>query len=176
MITGRNCFNIYLLVALSAVLACGCQTHKKEEKPLATLRLHLEASGDATDQTVAAPVYRANPVLVTVEKEPFLTEANVAGAKVVNVMGGFDLQVQFDRQGTWLLENYSASNPGRHFAIFSQFGKKKGQGRWLAAPKFTKLISNGVIQFTPDATREEAGQIVIGLSNTAQIFQKKSKW
>ena len=35
--------------------------------------------------------------------------------------------------------------------------------RWLAAPVFTKRITDGVLVFTPDCTREEADRIVKGL-------------
>ena len=42
------------------------------------------------------------------------------------------------------------------------------EGRWLAAPRINKRIADGVLVFTPDATREEAEQIALGLNNLAQ--------
>jgi preprotein translocase subunit SecD len=114
-----------------------------------------------------------------VQKSPVLDERYVKEAKVVDVRGGFALQFQLDRQGTWLLEQISAQNPGRHLAIFSQFAEPPkeplNKGRWLAAPSINYRISNGVLVFTPDATREEAEQIVIGLNNVAKKLQDKSK-
>ena len=47
----------------------------------------------------------------------------------------------------------------------------------MAAPRIARRISNGVISFTPDATRDEAEQIAIGLNNVAikNGNQEKSK-
>src|SRR5262249_27822910 len=154
---------IYLSLALAAAMLCGCRTHKDdketaEKKLLSTLRVHIEATPDGATHTTQVPIYRASPVELTVEEDPFLTEAHVASARVVGVLGGFDIQIQLNRQGSWLLQEYSATNPGKHYAIFSQFGEKGKLSRWLAAPQFSKVISDGLIQFTPDASREEADQ------------------
>ena len=180
MITGRGRFNLYLLLALVTIVAGGCRTHKdNQNKVFASLRIHLEAGPQDTDREVQVPIYRAQPVQMLVQNEPFLTEAQVAWAKVVDVLGGFDLQIQFDRQGIWLLQQYSANNRGRHFALYSEFsekGKKAKDGRWLAAPAFSTLISTGLIQFTPDTTREEADQIALGLNNIARKNQDAAKW
>jgi hypothetical protein len=111
-----------------------------------------------------------------VQNEPFLTEVQVASAKVVDVLGGFDLQIQLNHQGTLLLQQYSADNRGRHYAIFTQFGEKGKESRWLAAPEFSMLISDGLIQFTPDASREEADEIAIGLNNAAKKNEKDVQW
>lgn len=180
MIIGRSRFNTYLLVALAAVSLCGCRTGKTEEdkksKLLATLRVHLEATSDDPMGTVTVPIYRASPVDITVEKEPFLTEAHVASARLVSTLGGFELQIQLTRQGIWLLQSYSASNPGKHYAIFTQFGEKGKKSRWLAAPIFTHLISSGILQFTPDASREECEDIATGLNNLAKKNESNEKW
>jgi preprotein translocase subunit SecD len=168
-------FNTYLFLALCLVLVGGCQTDKsnkssksKGRSDLSTLRLHLGVNSDGTDRNEPVPIYRAKPVLVNVEKLPFLTEKSVVAATLIEEQGGFAIQVQFDRQGTWLLEQYSAVNRGRHIAIFSQFG----EARWLAAPVITKRIPNGLLTFTPDATREEAERIVRGLNNVGKKNKK----
>jgi len=177
MITGRGRFNLYLLLTLVAAIACGCRTHKNDKgKQLATLRVHLEAGADSTARNLTVPIYRASPVDVQVEQDPFLTEAHVASARVVDVLGGFDLQIQLSRQGTWLLQGTSGINPGKRYAVFSQFGEKGKQSRWLAAPQFGRIISNGILQFTPDASREEAEQIAIGLNNIAKKNESNEKW
>jgi hypothetical protein len=177
MITGRSRFNLYLLLTLAAAIACGCRSHKDDkDKQLATLRVHLESPADDPSSSLKVPIYRASPVELRVEKEPFLTEAHVASAKVVDVLGGFDLRIQLNQQGTWLLQEYSASNPQKHYAIFCQFGEKGKQSRWLAAPEFSRTISDGLIQFTPDASREEADEIALGLKNIAKKNDENSKW
>ena len=53
-------------------------------------------------------------------------------------------------------------------AIFSQFGEEMKDYRWLAAPVINRRISDGVLVFTPDATREEAEEIALGLNNVAK--------
>jgi len=169
MITGRARFNLYLLLAVAAISLCGCQTHKDDKsKELATLRIHLESGPEDNGRTTKVPIYRAQPFQIEIQQDPILTEAHVASARVVDTIGGFELQIQLNRQGTWLFQQYSASYRGKHFAIFSQFGPKGKEARWLGAPAFTRLISDGLIQFTPDATREEADEIAIGLNNIAK--------
>ena len=146
---------------------------------LATLRIHLEADREPTkDFTTEAPIYRAAPFKVTIEKEAFLTEANLSEARVVDELGGFRIQLQFDRQGSWILEEYTTSNAGRRFALFSTWEARdtKKDGRWLSAPVIPRRISNGILSFTPDATREEAEDIVLGLNNSAKKHKEDSKW
>jgi hypothetical protein len=164
-----NTFNTYLLVTLfAASVASGCKSFGRK-KEATTLRLHLEVATDGSDRNEPVPIYRANPTFVNVEKQPFLNEGTITKASVVDVMGGFAIFVQYDRKGTWLLEQYTTANKGRRIAVMSQFG----QVRWLAAPVITKRISDGAFVFTPDATREEADRIVRGLNNVAKEMQSQ---
>jgi len=168
MTTRWERFNIYLLLTLAA--ACGCHStgEQKPKKLLSTLRLHLEVSRDGPKAGERVPVYRDKPVWLTVEKTPFLAEGQVAAASVIEVMGGFALSIQFDRSGAGVLEEYTVVNRGRKIAIFSQFGDKIKDYRWLAAPVISHRITDGVLVFTPDTTREEAEEIAVGLNNVAK--------
>jgi len=172
-------FNTYLLAAVAAAAAvvCGCESTGKpgSKKLLSVLRLHVAASPDATGAQKTITVYRQNPVNISVEKQPFLSEGNVAEAKVIDVVGGFALSIKFDQLGTSLLEEYTAANRGRRIAVFTQFGEKIEHSRWLAAPVIGR-IADGVFTFTPDATREEAEQIALGLNNLARKVQKWNEW
>jgi len=169
-------FNIYLALALG--LACGCKAPVLHKPPMvvSTLRLHEEAHRGPMGGTEAVTVHRDPPLTLTISKAFFLSEANVKTAKVIDTIGGFALSIQFDRQGSWLLEQYSLDARGKHIAIFSQFvnhGEEKiNQGRWLAAPKIAARITDGLLNFTPDVTREEADQIVLGLNNVAKKAQE----
>ena len=165
-----NRFNTYFLVGLVAWVVCGCSSSgdKKSKKLLATLRLHAEANRDSTKSTESIPVYREKPVWVNIAKHPFLTEGMVASASVVDVVGGFALRIQFDHQGTTLLEETTIANRGRKIASFCQFGEDLRDFRWLAAPVINQPIHDGVLIFTPDANREEAGEIAVGLNNVAK--------
>ena len=163
-----------MALAVAAAAACGCQSTAtpKPEKLVSTLRLHVGARRDGAKASLPVPVYRQNPVIINVEKEPFLTEGNVAEAKVIDVVGGFALRIRFDGAGTSLLEQCTAANRGRKIAVFSQFGKEIKDARWLAGPIITRRINDGVFTFTPDSTREEAEEIALGLNNVA----KKVQW
>ena len=179
VIAGRP-FNIYFRGALGVALLCGCQNVETwQKKPFSTLGVHLEANRDTPERNELVPISRDHPLMVNVEKSPFLDQGHVKEASIIDVRGGFALRLQFDRRGTWLLEQYSTANLGKHFAIFSQFPSppdaKLNQGRWLAAPRINQRISNGVLTFTPDATREEADQIVLGLNNVAKQLKKGSE-
>ncbi len=174
---------MYLAMFVTLGLICGCQSEKSSRKhPLSTFRMHQEMKQDPMGNAEVASVFREHPVMMTVARAPFLTEANVQGARVIDALGGFALSVQFDREGSWLLEQFTAANRGRHLVIFSQFVNPKedklNQGRWLAAPRIQANISDGLLIFTPDATREEAEQIALGLNNVAKKLQtgKEPNW
>jgi hypothetical protein len=163
-------FNIYLALAVLLGLACGCQTNKKTQT--AALRVHIEVSPDPAGTSQQISVLRSDPVLVTIKREPILTEANVVSAKVIDAVGGFAIQIHFDENGTWLLEQYSAANPGSHFVIFGQWSEKPTDGRWLANPIISRRISNGTLVFTADCEREEADKLVSGLNQAAKQIHK----
>jgi hypothetical protein len=173
-------FNLFLLLAAALALSGGCKTEKqheqdKQDKVTGALRVHIEVSADnagdlSTSQTIS--VLRSDPVQVTIAKDPILTEANIIAARIIESPGGFAIEIQFDETGAWTLEQYSASYLGKHFVIFGQWGEKLVSGRWLAAPLITRRIGDGKLVFTPDASRDEAGQLVLGLNNVGKKNQK----
>jgi preprotein translocase subunit SecD len=167
-------FNIYLALAALLGGVCGCQTNP-QDKVVGALRVHIEVNPDPAGTSQTVSVIRSEPVLVTIAREPILSEGNVVSARVMDATGGFAVEIKFDENGAWLLEQYSAANPGRHFAIFGQWSEKPGDGRWLAAPLITRRISGGVLAFTPDCSREEADQLVLGLNNFAKENQNLHK-
>jgi preprotein translocase subunit SecD len=168
-------FNLYLAMAMMLALFCGCQTHtekKKAKEKVAALRIHLQVNENDTTAKDTVSVLRSSPLSVTVGHDPVLTEANILKAAVMDTPGGFSVEVKFDATGTLMLEQYSAANPGRHFVIFGQWGAKLVNGRWLAAPLITHRISSGVLAFTPDMSRTEADQLVLGLNNVSAKVHK----
>jgi len=168
MISRLARFNTYLLTVTLVAALAGCQSaSEKREKQIARLRLHLEAGRDTGDRSESVPISRTAQVLINVDKAPFLDDGQLAAARLVDVPGGFKIAIQFDERGTWMLEQFSSTNPGKHVAIAAQFGEKLKETRWLAAPQLTRRISNGALTFTPDASREEAEEIVRGLNNVA---------
>ena len=171
-------FNTYLLAAALGATLAGCGTAgSSRDKEVATLRLHVEVNRDAGDRSQPVMISRAAQIQLNVDKIQFLDEASVTEAKVMDTMGAFTMVIQFDRRGTLFLEQYSATNPGRHIAIAAQWGDKEKQTRWLAAPLINHRITDGILTFTPDATRAEAEEIARGVNNVAikNGNQKKPK-
>ncbi len=167
-------FNLYFVLAAVIAIACACQSpEKKRKKAMGSFRVHIEAAESApTNRTSVVQVFRSAPVKMYVDRTPIVTEEQVKEAKVVDTMGGFALQIQLDRDGTYMLEEYTSNNRRRHLLIFRQFSvlsdPEKEEARWLAAPMISTPIRNGILLFTPDASREEAEQIAIGLNNVAK--------
>ena len=62
------------------------------------------------------------------------------------------------------------SDPGPAGGLFDgMFGASPD---WLAAPLIRRPIADGVLTFTPDASREEAEKIVKGLNNVTEKIKK----
>lgn len=180
----RMRFNTYLLLLLCCAAAGGgCKTGGTAEKPggdantkhksneSSVLRLHLEVNADGTDRNIPVQISRQSPFTVNVERQHFLAEIHIGRADLVDDgLGGFVIQIQFNRQGTWLLEQYTTAHKGSRIAVLCEFGEI----RWLGAPRITQRISDGVFAFTPDATREEAEIIVHGLRNAIRKERGKN--
>lgn len=163
-------FNIILLLL---ALVAGCATTDDPKKKLTTIRFHTEADPVGGGFTLTAPIYRAHPINVNVERTPFTDERDVDSAVVADWMDGFAIQIHLNRHGQWLLENVTRSNPNHRIAVACQFDNET---RWLAAPIIARPITDGTLAFTPDATHEEAERIVRGLNNVAADIKKKSKY
>jgi preprotein translocase subunit SecD len=169
-------FNLYLLLLAVTLAAAGCQSDKdKAAKHLASLRIHLENRAQLPGSGKTVSVIRANPVLVTINTEPVLTEAGIVRADLLDSPVGFAVQVKFDEEGAFTLEQYTSAYEGKHFVIFGQWSEDSTNSRWLAAPLISHRIINGVFAFTPDASHEEAKQLVIGLNNMAKKIAKEKK-
>ena len=160
-------FNTYLLLAVAVGLLSGCQT-STPKKLNTVLRVHPEAVENTTF-TKKIRVFKDQSVEMKIDDSPLLTDADVVNAGVVEALGGFAIQIKFSPRGQWLLDQHSSLNRGKHLAIFVEFGVKPGIARWIAAPIISHRISDGILIFTPDATREEAEEI------TGNLGEKKAK-
>ena len=128
----------------------------------------MEVNQDGTTDNEPVSIGREGLFKVNVDKTPFVDNANLVDAKVLDEDGGFVILCKFDWTGTTLLDSMTTSNRGKRIAIFCKFGKD----RWLAAPIIKKRITDGVFTFTPDTTREEADRIVRGLNNVTKKMKK----
>ena len=155
------------LAALAVFCACfaGCKsTGDKHDKETTAIRLYLEASASDAGRSKTVLILREHPTAMQIQDSSFLDERFVENASVLDWNGSFLIQIKFDWHGAIMLGNVTTANPGKHIAIESSFGEQ----RWLAAPSIQRRMTDGVITFTPDATREEADRIVRGLNNLAK--------
>jgi preprotein translocase subunit SecD len=173
-------FNLFLALFGAAGLLAGCKSTLSDlglekNEPQGSLRVHIELSPSnaalSSETAENVTVLRAEPVKVTIDKDPVLTENNLVAAKVIATPDAPAIEVRFDENGTWILEQYSAANPGRHFVIYAQWGKDMKDGRWIAAPLITKRINDGILSFTPDMSTNETDQLIAGLKNVIKQFQ-----
>ena len=168
-------FNLYLSLLIGVALAWGCKSDgsqkKAPKKGFSVLRLHIEANLDGTDKNGPVMIGRQTPFALNVNKLPFVEEVHLAKASLADDgLGGFELRIQFNRQGAGLLEQYTVANKGRHIGVFAELD----DFRWIAAPLITKRISDGVFSFTPDATREEAEKLVLGLNQVVKKLRNRT--
>jgi len=169
-------FNIYLLLVPALLSGTGCRTpEQKQAKQTATLRIHIETN-PLPDYSLPITVLSNAPMYLNIEKSPFLNEAHITSAHILERQDGFALQIRFNQQGQRLLEQYSSANTYRRFAIRSQFRQSTNVfDRWLAAPFISNRIADGLLNFTPDATRAEAECIVQGWNKVAGYKPKATE-
>lgn len=176
-------FNSYLwIVALSVVAGAGCETtnpKSSDSKKQATLfRIYVEGSEKTPDRSQRISIDpsarrrpeepRETPLDVTIDRAPILDEANIVSASVVDTVGGYSIQVVYDAHGKIVLENVTGSRRGGRLIMFAQWT----EARWLAAPMIARPIVDGVVTFTPDASRGECERIVLGINNIAKKLHK----
>jgi len=168
------CWGVCLLLALTGGCSSSKEKKKKEDyskREEASLRLYLEVNPDGSDRNGSIAVGRQAPFTLNVEKRAFLTEFNIEKASLVDAYGGFSISVQFDKEGSWILEQYTTANKGKRMAIAAEFGHV----RWLAAPVIEQRIGDGLLVFTPDASRAESERIVSGLNRVAKLVKSGAR-
>ena len=144
---------------------------KSPDKEFATFRLHLEQN-DVGMGIGKIQVFRADPVTVVVEKEPFLNEGEIAKARVIqSPLGGHLIQVEYNHRGKMALQLATAPHPGSRIAVWARWT----EGRWLGAPVVQHGIEDGTFTFTPDCSFAEAERIVRGLNNMAIKLENQPK-
>jgi hypothetical protein len=170
-------WTVFLAIVVAGSL--GCQTPKhKDQEVVSVLALHLETRAGPSEPSKEVQIFRSAPMVLTIQSAPFLGEGLLESAKVVDLPGGFGMQIKYERRGAWLLEQYTSANRGKRMAIYVEFSpdvEKPAvvEKRWLAAPMITRTATNGVVEFTPDATRQETEAIVLGLNNLVREINKQ---
>lgn len=170
----RPRFNLYLLSLACCLLVAGCADtrlgrafHRKKEQ-IALVRVHVESEGSRVGATSNISILRSQPVAVNISTDPILTEADLLGARLLDAPGGFAVELKLNNMASWRLEQCTAVNPGKHLAIFGQWGEKPADGRWLAAPLIVRRQAGDTLTFTPDASHAEMEPWVKGLNDLAK--------
>lgn len=167
-------FNLVLAVVafhLAVGPAPAAEEKKKEKKPkqVKTLRIYVEARRDLPERTLTATLGQPAKVQFQVEKLPILNEDQLVGSSLLDVPGGYEIQLKFNSLGARVLESYTAAAVGRHLALLTEID---GNARWIAAPLIRQRLGDGILRFAPDTTREEAERIAQGL---AKLIEKNRK-
>ena len=165
-------FNIYLVLIAALLVAAGCKSGSSDNKKVSAIRIHIESNVDPAGTSQTITLLRAEPVSLTILRDPILSESDVISSRVIDSPAGFAVEMKFNDTGTIMLEQYSAGNPGKHFVVFGQWGNKGSDGRWLAAPLITHRITDGVFSFTPDMAKDDAYRLVLGLNNVSKANLK----
>ncbi len=165
-------FNLFFGLMAWVGLLAGCATgsdektpegDQKPEKQASTLRLHMETETTGMG-TGKIKIKRSPPsVTLNVEKNAFADEGYLEEARVLDGMAGPILYLKFNTQGALRLQMWTVSKPGRRIAVWTKWT----EGRWLGAPMINAPIEDGLLVFSPDATREELERIARGLNNVA---------
>jgi len=165
----RRRFNLYFLPAVLCLLVSGCALWDREHAFGAVLRIHVESETSSAGSNKTISVLRSQPVQVNISTDPILTESDVIGAALLDMPGGgFAVEVKFEETAGWRLEQITSINPGKHLAIFAQWSAKPTDGRWLAAPLINRRLGGSELTFTPDASRDEAEELVKALNVDAK--------
>ncbi|MGO8700903.1 MAG: hypothetical protein ACLQVY_24690 [Limisphaerales bacterium] len=178
-------FNIYFIVA-GVFFCAGCVSSNKSKldpkKEASTIRLYLEGSRADTSSTGTVLVTRQR-FPYTVQREPFLTEADLSKVALVDDPGSehsYSIELLFDDHASLLLDMTTTANKGRHIIIFSQFpkpGTKQAKARKKShADDDEPLASPEPLPPEPGTTnqaRESAwlGAVLIRDRNTSGLFR-----
>jgi hypothetical protein len=176
-------FNIYFAIGVSALcvlLAAGCSAINAGKKAInpkkeqSTMRIYLEGPrGDA--MTTGTVLVTREKLPFSVEREAFLTEADISTASVVdNGDGTYALQLAFNEHGTMLLDMYTTSNKGKHLIIFSQFPKPGKPKKPKKKPGATNDDSDLIIR--SDAAIAPPDQTLLETSTPAPDKSRESAW
>lgn len=175
----RSWFNLLLVLSLASGLVSGAaessdtsRKRSRKPKPVERIRVHVESRHDIAERSLKVEVGQGPGAMkFQVEKLPILNEVHVERAALLEVPGGFQVQLKFDSLGAKILESYTAAAAGRHLLLLTEFDE---ESRWIAAPLIRRRIGDGVLAFSPQITREEADRLVKGLNQA--IDKRKKQW
>jgi len=164
-------WNLAAALALGGLLAGCASRSKKKDEEISTIRLHFEVNPQLVRRSIEVSVLRAQPMKLTVAEEPLVHEGYLDEVAIINDGSTHQLRLKFDDRGRRLLETETAGSLGKRIAVAAQFPDL----RWLGAPVITRINTNGVVTFTPDADLAECRRLVDGLKLVIEQ-RKKDTW
>lgn len=166
---------LIFFLTLSGIVGCKSSAERKKDKFMVSLSFHLEVPRDGSNRNYTIQALRSNPFAVNVEVAPFVDPSHIQSAALVDTLGGYAIQVTLNNSGVFRMQNVTGTNRQKRIAVQSL--NSDNEQRWLAAPKLTQPINNGVFIFTPDVdSREEAEKLVRGVNNMVKKIERKNRW
>lgn len=148
------------------------QKEKEDRKKLSILKFFLETPLGSSTGIKEVQVFRAWPETIYISTDPFIDERDFQEVNLINSPDGtFQIEFVLTSEGSSILQNITGRYRGRRMVIFGNFGDP----RYLGAPKIEKVITDGRITITPDASLEEAERFVLGMKNTIRIIKRKEQ-
>lgn len=148
------------------------QKEKENRKKLSILKFFLETSSGSNADIKEVQVFRAWPETIYISTEAFLDERDFQEVNLIDSPDGtFQIEFILTSEGSAILQNITGRYRGRRIVIFGNFGDP----RFLGAPKIEKVITDGRITITPDASLEEAERFVLGMKNTIRTIKRKEQ-
>ncbi len=140
----------------------------KPPKNMTTLRIHVPATEASSPQRRMQVAIRVPELTLQVDAQPVLTEADLDHAQVTGEGENLGLRLYFNTHGTIVLDTVSLNYRSQMLVIMIN-------GAAIGAPLIKDRIVDGVFEFTPDLSREQAEKIVAGLNATAAYLAKVQK-
>lgn len=128
--------------------------------------MHLPANDSIPASRRVSIVLRTPALSLQINSIPVLREADLDGAELTGEGEDFQMRLLFNTHGTIELDRVSNNNRDELLVVFIN-------DKPVAAPQLKRRIVDGILEFTPDLTREEAEKLVEGLRATIAYLKKK---
>ena len=144
---------------------------KEESKKLSLTEIYLETPKGSNTEVHEVQVFRAWPETISVSRKSFLDSRDFQSVSILKNEEDNTFQIEYilTAEGSSILQNITGRYRGRRMIIFANFGDP----RYLGAPKIDKVITDGRIVITPDASLEEAERYILGMRNTIRTIKKR---
>lgn len=143
---------------------------KEDKKKYSITKFFLETPRGSQTFVQEVEIYRAYPEKISIGTREFLDDRDFRDVSLVDTEdGSFKIEFVLNSDGSSILQDITTRYRGRRMVIFTNFGDP----RYMGAPKIERTISDGIVQITPDASREEAERFVLGMKNTIRKLKRK---